>query len=589
MAHTIKTETKVGGNTADRVGSAFEGVADALDGTEQIAEMDKAVQEVQKHVESSKEQIQSIVNALPVVQQTGDSTTSVMSQKAVTEALAEVSEVSGTQDVHFHLEQVTTDADYREGYIKSNGNLQVSGSYKSLYRYDISAYDKLFLMDEAGAAAYTILYNADGQVVLSTNKRQTLRVIDVKKLNAVSISSTGGVIYRFASGKRLDIHYKYGYMGSDGKIVYANNWKVYITDFIPVSKGDKFLYVGEAKSNARGFSSFDEAGNLIESRITTCSVPLYIEINEKISFVRFASNDAPMKVHYVSGIENIRGKWLALGTSRTWYNESYKFASSLSLPPFYQGYQSCLMERMQFDSYVNRGVNGGNITSALDKVEAADYVTIEHGVNDNNNKYGTIEDFINNTDNGTFAANFRKLVDAIYKANPYAKIVVITPTHYTNNGYLKHIAELERDICKEMSIPCADCYNESGVNPSNASLYAIDTGLHPNQDGYRLIANLLYNALKKVIVNNEYECTFSVADMSGNILEGVEVTLTNKYSKMISTFTSLPSSDDLGYSRLKLPHGVYEVTVGGGYTVDGSSSSIEIICQRTFIIKVSKI
>ena len=87
LANTIKTETKVGGNTADRVGSAFEGVADALDGTEQIAEMDKAVQEVQKKVDASKAQIQSLVNALPVVQQTGDSTTSVMSQKAVTDAI----------------------------------------------------------------------------------------------------------------------------------------------------------------------------------------------------------------------------------------------------------------------------------------------------------------------------------------------------------------------------------------------------------------------------------------------------------------------------------------------------------------------
>ena len=91
MAHTIKTETKVGGNTADRVGSAFEGVADALEGTEQIAEMDKAVQEVQQHVEASKAQIQSLVNALPVVQQTGDSTTSVMSQKAVSDKLNDLS------------------------------------------------------------------------------------------------------------------------------------------------------------------------------------------------------------------------------------------------------------------------------------------------------------------------------------------------------------------------------------------------------------------------------------------------------------------------------------------------------------------
>lgn len=62
----------------------------ALKGTEQIAEMDKAVQRVQEQAEASKEQIQTLVNALPVVQQTGDSTTSVMSQKAVSNELNEL-------------------------------------------------------------------------------------------------------------------------------------------------------------------------------------------------------------------------------------------------------------------------------------------------------------------------------------------------------------------------------------------------------------------------------------------------------------------------------------------------------------------
>lgn len=59
----------------------------ALKGTKQIAEMDKAVHEVQQQAEASKAQIQALVNALPVVQQTGDSPTSVMSQKAVTDAI----------------------------------------------------------------------------------------------------------------------------------------------------------------------------------------------------------------------------------------------------------------------------------------------------------------------------------------------------------------------------------------------------------------------------------------------------------------------------------------------------------------------
>ena len=64
----------------------------ALKGTPQIAEMDKAVQRVQQQADASKEQIQALVNALPVVQQTGDSTTSVMSQKAVSEKLSVLSD-----------------------------------------------------------------------------------------------------------------------------------------------------------------------------------------------------------------------------------------------------------------------------------------------------------------------------------------------------------------------------------------------------------------------------------------------------------------------------------------------------------------
>lgn len=130
MAHTIKTETKVGGNTADRVGSAFEGVADALEGTEQIAEMDKAVQEVQQHVEASKAQIQSLVNALPVVQQTGDSTTSVMSQKAVTDALAEGGDTIKNK---YRLEVIMPRLESGKMISTDGSIIASSGKYQSYY------------------------------------------------------------------------------------------------------------------------------------------------------------------------------------------------------------------------------------------------------------------------------------------------------------------------------------------------------------------------------------------------------------------------------------------------------------------------
>ena len=126
LANTIKTETKVGGNTADRVGSAFEGVADALEGTEQIAEMDKAVQEVQQKVDASKAQIQSLVNALPVVQQTGDSTTSVMSQKAVFKALYNDKAPTDSVEVNQYI-----------AVLKLRPYTHIVASTEKLYRFQI--------------------------------------------------------------------------------------------------------------------------------------------------------------------------------------------------------------------------------------------------------------------------------------------------------------------------------------------------------------------------------------------------------------------------------------------------------------------
>lgn len=90
LARVIKNEKAVGGNTAERVGSAFEGVADAIEGIEQINQMEKAVDEVKNKLKESKQAIEKIVSELPIAQETGDSPTKVMSQDAVTKALGKV-------------------------------------------------------------------------------------------------------------------------------------------------------------------------------------------------------------------------------------------------------------------------------------------------------------------------------------------------------------------------------------------------------------------------------------------------------------------------------------------------------------------
>lgn len=87
LARVIKNETAIGGNTAERVGSAFEGVADAIEGIDQINEMEKAVDAVKEKLNASKQAIEEAVSSLPIAQEAGDSATRVMSQAAVSSLL----------------------------------------------------------------------------------------------------------------------------------------------------------------------------------------------------------------------------------------------------------------------------------------------------------------------------------------------------------------------------------------------------------------------------------------------------------------------------------------------------------------------
>lgn len=243
LAHTIKTETNVGGNTADRVGSAFEGVADALEGTEQIAEMDKAVQEVQQHVEASKEQIQSIVNNLPVVQQTGDSTTSVMSQKAVTDALAEGGDTIKNK---YRLEVIMPRLETGKMISTDGSIIASSGNYNQYY------YVTDFVEVKAGQT-FTI---ENGYAQAGTNILAVYSKVDKSYIEGVEgLGHTMTAEYTAQS----DVYVRIGNVPQQGL---GKNCKTYMSFEVTSKKSDIFKtetanFVEQAigiKSNTQGIS-----------------------------------------------------------------------------------------------------------------------------------------------------------------------------------------------------------------------------------------------------------------------------------------------------------------------------------------------
>jgi len=228
---------------------------------------------------------------------------------------------------------------------------------------------------------------------------------------------------------------------------------------------------------------------------------------DSITFSTTASKVEEYDPTVVSGTA-VNGHWCSLGTSISWYNSNVSSA-------FTKGYQTRVLEKLEFSQFTNKGANASVLSSAAGLVIKADYYSIEHGINDwgHSTPVGTIDDYINNTNNGTFAANYRILIDKIYSTNPKAMIVLCTPrksygfgsylpAHWydpLNGIYLADYANIIRQIAEYESLPVADFFRYCG-NQRNLASLSIDQALHPNDNGYQLMANILVEAFQQVIL-----------------------------------------------------------------------------------------
>lgn len=211
---------------------------------------------------------------------------------------------------------------------------------------------------------------------------------------------------------------------------------------------------------------------------------------------------APSKARFINA------RWCSLGTSISWLNDN------TANYPITKGYQTRVLEKLGFVHFTNKAVNGGCIESARSAVVMADYYTIEHGINDWGKGVppGTIEDYIANRNNGTFAAYYRQVINQIFTRNPRAKVVLCTPrkaygfdgylpAHWydAKNGiYLKEYADLVKQIAAYESFPVADFFEECG-GQRQLKYLSYDEALHPNDAGFQMMANVLIQALEKVI------------------------------------------------------------------------------------------
>ena len=510
LAHTIKTETKVGGNTADRVGSAFEGVADALDGTEQIAEMDKAVQEVQQQVEASKAQIQSLVNALPVVQQTGNSTTSVMSQKAVTDALA----VSGGSVTEFV--QIADQTNMTKGkYYDKNGVLQDTTQPFYYIEIPLDGYEEIFLICQTYGPLYNCLFDA-GKSLIKASYDYNYKLSDYPTAKYLGVSSAAYTLIAWAN-KKVDAttsglisvaglnkfydeqkityrHVEGGFYGSNNKFA-VNSAMSCNMALVRTYDGMNIKFSSYASGSAFNYAKYDASFKLLGMEVAKdYSAGTSITVEKGVAYIDFQSLrglTVTLGGNTETGSSNgvLFGKsYVAIGDSFTNTSfddkiESGKYAGYEKLYQYFIGNRNMMnvMTQGQSGSVLNWYLAGKKYEQIPTDV---DYITIWYGINDKGHgiSIGTVNDeptSISSEKDTTTCGGFNFFFKWLLTNRPYAHIgVVITD----------FCEALRREAimacCQKWGVAYLDLYDPTVpmIRTRGETKYTHDTSIAP--DGY---------------------------------------------------------------------------------------------------------
>ena len=214
----------------------------------------------------------------------------------------------------------------------------------------------------------------------------------------------------------------------------------------------------------------------------------------------------------------LKGKTLSiLGDSISTYEgvSNDKAASSATAynPAFYRGifplsstYWHRVMDNLGLTLCVNNSWSGGNL-SGVDNpdsgVNRAKSLSRDDGTSpDIIIVFMGINDLGRNVDAEIFAADYKRTLDTIKELHPSTQVCCVNIPD--RDIFLKHRAELFNSIIESAVKSAGDNFFIADLFSSrlNNDLYYMNTldGLHPDEDGMRIIAEIVENAIKSRII-----------------------------------------------------------------------------------------
>lgn len=212
--------------------------------------------------------------------------------------------------------------------------------------------------------------------------------------------------------------------------------------------------------------------------------------------------------------------YISHGDSITW-QDGRAYGSGIHQGETARGYQTVLKELLELGTHTNKGVNGATLADragvsvsgvstikSIASYASYDLCTIAFGTNDFKQgvPLGTLGAATDTVfDTTTFYGAFREAVKYILTSSPTIRLVLMTPLQRDQHDYnvetvnavgLKLIDYVNavKLIGKMYGLPVCDLYSNSGITELTLSAYTID-GLHPNDEGYKRMGEVLANTL----------------------------------------------------------------------------------------------
>ena len=333
--------------------------------------------------------------------------------------------------------------------------------------------------------------------------------------------------------ENIDIEWTAGYyFSANGVLTADSGYK--ITDYLPVSYGDKIKIKGACEYNTRIYNFYDKYKNVISSYPSSNKNYGYTEeveltIPENVAYIRLCSPTryntilyTLFKYDYVNN-DNIEfnvlnnktilftGDSICYGAGERPDVEDWKDT----------GWVKRIRENNSLSNVYGYGLGGTTIAKRTDKTNSilerldtmlaenpdADYIIIQGGVNDAY-CYETVplgeitKGFNDELDEYTFSGALESLFKKAQLNWQGKKIGFIVTFKIPSASYLNDYMERAKEICEKYSIPYLDLFTASGLNYHLTEIrtnYSDNAdGCHPNAKGYDFISPTIEKWIKSL-------------------------------------------------------------------------------------------